>query len=121
MAMPYAPFGMVNEALDAGLVSGNQLDKQISTLLGRLQAPWVSDRTDNRQEGWMYKRQNKAPHKWVMFRIVLNGNNLYYFSGAVCKIFIIFVFLYDNNDLFICSIQKDQRELFLSHLFLKRC
>jgi hypothetical protein len=60
----------------------NKLDKQISTLLARLQSPWQCDRTDNRMMGFMYKRQRKAPHKWVLYRCILNGNNLYYFSDA---------------------------------------
>jgi hypothetical protein len=63
----------------------NRLDKQISTLIARLQSPWVCDRTDNRMMGFMYKRQRKAPHKWVLYRCILNGNNLYYFSDATSK------------------------------------
>lgn len=63
----------------------NSLDKQISTLLTRLQQPWVCDRTDNNMMGFMYKRQRKAPHRWVLFRLVLNGNNLYYFPDATSK------------------------------------
>jgi len=71
------------EALNTAIP--NQLDKQITTLLGRLQSPWVCDRTDNRITGYMYKRQRKAPHKWVLFRVVLTGNNLYYFADATSK------------------------------------
>jgi len=63
----------------------NRLDKQISTLLSRLQAPWVCDRTDNHMMGFMYKRQRKAPHRWTLYRIILNGNNLYYFSDSTSK------------------------------------
>ena len=69
----------------------NRLDKQISTLLARLQSPWVCDRTDNRMMGHMYKRQRKAPHRWVLYRVILNGNNLYYFNDAtVCMITTVF-------------------------------
>jgi len=82
----YAPFG--NGGFDEDALNSavpNQLDKQITTLLGRLQAPWVCDRTDNRMTGYMYKRQRKHPHRWVLFRVVLTGNNLYYFADATSK------------------------------------
>lgn len=84
----FAPFGGVNDPYDEEVLNNaipNQLDKQITTLLGRLQSPWVCDRTDNRMTGYMYKRQRKYPHKWVLFRVVLNGNNLYYFADATSK------------------------------------
>lgn len=71
--------GMLDKAMP------NRLDKQISTLLSRLQAPWVCDRTDNQMMGYLYKRQRKAPHRWVLYRVILNGNNMYYFADAtVC-------------------------------------
>lgn len=35
--------------------------------------------------GYMYKRQRKSPHRWVLFRVVLTGNNLYYFADATSK------------------------------------
>lgn len=63
----------------------NRLDKQISTLLARLQSPWNCDRTDNQMTGYLYKRQRKAPHRWILFRVVLTGNNMYYFNDATSK------------------------------------
>lgn len=71
--------GMLDKAMP------NRLDKQISTLLTRLQTPWVCDRTDNHMMGYLYKRQRKAPHKWVLFRVLLNGNTLYYYNDATSK------------------------------------
>jgi len=71
--------GMLDKAMP------NRLDKQISTLLSRLQGPWVCDRTDNHMMGFLYKRQRKAPHRWILYRIILNGNNLYYFNDSTSK------------------------------------
>lgn len=71
--------GMLDKAMP------NRLDKQVSTLLTRLQAPWNCDRTDNHMMGYLYKRQRKVPHKWVLFRVILNGNNLYYYNDSTSK------------------------------------
>jgi hypothetical protein len=66
-------------------VMPNQLDKQITGLLNKLQAPWLCDKSDGGIEGFLYKRQRKAPHNWKLYKFVLSGNNLYYYKNEKTK------------------------------------
>jgi len=59
----------------------DKLDKQITGLLGKLQEPWLCDKSEGTVEGYLYKRQRKLPHKWILYKFVLIGNNLYYYTN----------------------------------------
>jgi len=62
-----------------------EADKLITNLLGRIQQPWSSDKNEGGIEGHLYKRQRKAPHTWKVYKFVLSGNNLYYYTNDKAK------------------------------------
>jgi len=68
------------------MVPGDKLDKLITGLISRLQVPWHSDKNDDGTvEGFLYKRQRKMPHAWKLYKFVLAGNNLYYYTNEKAK------------------------------------
>jgi hypothetical protein len=71
--------------LENDMPEATQLDKQITGLLGRLQEPWHCNKADGGVEGYLYKRQRKAPHRWRLYKFVLSGNNLYYYTNDKSK------------------------------------